>query len=190
MDTDSPDLIELYHGSAAEFDRVLAGTTADQYAGPTPCEEWDVRHLVDHVVGGNLMFAAWGSGGPEPDRSADFLGDDPLAAYRGSIERLDAVFASDDFLARDVRTPFGPGTGSTLVGMRFNELLVHTWDLAKGTGQLRDLDPRLCEVSLRFFEQTEIPRTAGGMFGEIKPVPDGAPIADRLAAYVGRDVTA
>lgn len=190
MDTGKPDMAELYRGSAAEFDRVLGATTPEQYGRPTPCEEWDVRQLVNHVVSGNALFAAWGASEPEPDRSEDFLGDDPLAAYRGSIERLDAVFGSDGFLARDVRTPFGPGVGSTLVGMRFNELLIHTWDLAKATGQQRDLDPRLCEVSMRFFEQTEIPRAAGGMFGEIKAVPDGVPIADRLAAYVGRDVTA
>jgi uncharacterized protein (TIGR03086 family) len=73
--------------------------------------------------------------------------------------------------------------------MRFNEMVVHSWDLAKATGQSTDLDPELAAASLASFRAVAfLPRGEGKMFQEAKPVPPDATPADRLAAFLGREV--
>jgi uncharacterized protein (TIGR03086 family) len=144
------------------------------------------------VVTGNLIFASLANGAAPPDRTVDHLGDDPVAALHDSLDQLRGVFAGPDFLEQTVTTPFGPGTGAMLVELRTNELVVHSWDLARASGQSTDLDRELVEWSLASFQRS--PRFAqmrgaeGGPFGPEQPAPDGAPLADQLAAFVGRVV--
>jgi len=52
----------------------------DQWNAPTPCSDWNVRDVVNHVVEGNQVFVAVVEGGPMPERGADHLGDDASAA--------------------------------------------------------------------------------------------------------------
>jgi uncharacterized protein (TIGR03086 family) len=61
---------------------------ADQWTAPTPCSEWTVRDVVNHLVAMNLVFAALLDGGAMPERGADHLGDDPVAAYQSSAVAL------------------------------------------------------------------------------------------------------
>jgi uncharacterized protein (TIGR03086 family) len=92
-------------------------------------------------------------------------------------------------MERIVSTPMGERPGAVLVQLRVAELLVHGWDLARATGQDTDLDPELAEV-VRTAWTTQLgdrPRTLLP-FDEPQPVPDDAPAADRLAAYLGRSV--
>src|SRR4029077_445521 len=72
---------------------LVDGVRAEQWSAPTPCTEWDVRTLVNHVVGGNQMFEATVRGTPLPDRAMDYLGDDPSAAFRSSGDALIDAFS-------------------------------------------------------------------------------------------------
>jgi uncharacterized protein (TIGR03086 family) len=141
------------------------------------------------MVTGNLLFASMAAGSQRPDRSADHLGEDFQRSFGDSVNVLSTAFAKHDVLNGVFPTPFGEGPGERLVMMRFNELVVHGWDLARATGQTELLDPRLAEISLRELRSAPvIPRGDGGAFGaEVAAPPDGGPI-EQLAAFLGRTV--
>lgn len=180
------DLTRLFRAATADADRLIAGVAPDQFDATTPCEGWNVRDLVNHLVGGNKFFLARATGTPGPSREGDFIGDDPLGAFRASSAELADAFDQDGFLTRTVSTPFGEGPGAVLVTMRINEFLLHSWDLAVATGQPREFDAGVIAAADRTMRGRPIPR--GGMFDEERPAPDGASAVDALAAYTGRRV--
>ncbi|MDT5131321.1 MAG: hypothetical protein QOE41_632 [Mycobacterium sp.] len=79
---------------------VTAAVRPDQWQAPTPCTEWNVRDIVNHLVAVNLAFAALIDGGPTPDQGADHLGDDPVGAYQASVGSLLAALAPPGVLER------------------------------------------------------------------------------------------
>ena len=182
----------------ARFDRavtaaasVFDGVTVEQWSDPTPCTEWTVHQLMNHVVGGTRQFINLMNGGGPLDRSLDYLGPDPAAAFRDAAADRRAVFAADGALERPAPTPFGERPGAVLLEMRVTEMMTHGWDLARATGQSTDLDPELAESCIDGFLklQANAGDRAGMPFGEAQPVADDAPAADRLAAAAGRVVT-
>jgi uncharacterized protein (TIGR03086 family) len=184
------DPIALFEAAAAQADRVVAAVREDQLADPTPCTEWRVRDLINHLVTGNLLFTAIVAGTERPDRSRDHLGDDPHAAFRDSVSRLSEAFAKYDVLSGTYATPVGEGPGALLVQMRMCELVVHGWDIARATGQSTDFDPVVVAAARAGYERSpHLPRGEGKPFGEVKPAPAGATDADRLAAFLGREVS-
>ena len=174
--------------AAAIADGVISTIKAEQFADPTPCTEWTVRDLVNHLVTGNMLFRALVLGDPPPERAADHLGDDPAAAWRASLDQLRQAFTGEGVLEREFTSPIGERPGRVLLGMRVNEMVVHSWDLARATGQSTDIDPPLAGACLAAFQSAPLPRGERSLFGAETPVPAGATAADRLAAYVGRTV--
>jgi uncharacterized protein (TIGR03086 family) len=183
------DPIALFDAAAAQADRVVAAVRPDQLGHPTPCTDWRVRDVINHLVTGNLLFTAIVAGTERPDRSRDHLGDDPLAAFRASVSQLSEAFAKYDVLSGTYATPVGEGPGALLVQMRLSELVVHGWDIAKATGQPTDLDPELVAAARRGYEHAPVlPRGDGKPFRDARPEPTDATDADRLAAFLGRQV--
>ena len=95
------DLLGRYRRGAQRFARVLARMRPSQLSAHTPCAEWDVRQLVNHMARGNLNYALLASGGSSSEflalRDQDALGGEPLTAY-GHQDRLVRSFG---------RTPAG-----------------------------------------------------------------------------------
>lgn len=177
------------HRQAGELVGQLIDETSDaQFGLPTPCSEWDVRALINHLVNGQLRFTAALKGEPGPERSDDVLGDNPAADFRSSFAGLSAMFDEDGFLERTVPTPFGEAPGARLVAMRVTELTLHAWDLAVATGQSRVFDPELVAFANATLRAQPIPRADGGPFGPEQLVPELATDADLLAAFAGRAV--
>jgi uncharacterized protein (TIGR03086 family) len=174
--------------AAAVADGVIAAVKPDQLGDPTPCSEWSVRQLINHMVTGNLVFVSMTTGGPTPDRSQDHLGDDPLGAFRSTVRDLRAAFSAEGVLDRTYPTPFGENPGIVLVTMRTLEMSVHSWDIAKAVGQSTDLDPELAEWGLRSLQHAMPADRAGSPFDTEQPAPADATAADRLAAFAGRAV--
>jgi uncharacterized protein (TIGR03086 family) len=179
----------------ARFDRavlaagtVFAGVKPEQFDDATPCTEWSVRQLMNHVVGGNRQFRSMLTGGGPLDRAQDFLGADPAGAFQESAAALRELFAAEGALERPAPTPFGERPGIVLLEMRVTELMTHGWDLARATGQSTDLDPELAEGCIEAFRALRAAGRGGDMFGPEQPAPDGATAADRLAAVAGRRV--
>ena len=113
----------------------MVGIRAGQWPAPTPCTELDVHGVLNHLVRGNLLFAAIIGGEPRPVPGADHLGGDPLAAYRRAAARLREASAGPGVLESVYEAPFGAGPGAVLVHVQIVEVLVHGWDLARATGQ-------------------------------------------------------
>jgi uncharacterized protein (TIGR03086 family) len=180
------DPLNRFDRAAAVADSVFAAVRPDQHTDPTPCTEWSVRQLMNHVVGGTKMFQSMQTGGAPVDRAADHLGADPAAAFRAAVADLRAAFATEGALTRIVPTPFGEQPGAMLVRMRVNEMMVHAWDLARATGQPTDFEPALAEECLQELRAARAAGVGAGMFQDEQPAPDNATPADRLAAIAGR----
>jgi len=168
------------------FAHVLVSVTSDQLSSPTPCPEWDVKALIDHVIAGNrrVVERAGGQMGPLPEG----LG----TAHRASAEAAQATFAAPQALTRTYQLPIGEVPGTAFVELRTSDLLVHAWDLATATGQPTDLDPELAEYVLAFSKQMmSRPGLRGDdrPYGEEQPCGDGRPAADQVAAFLGRELS-
>ena len=187
--TDAEVLTDLDRALTAT-EAVVAGIGSDQWAAPTPCTELDVRGVLNHLVRGNLLFAAVIRDEPRPDPAADHLSDDPLAAYQRAAGRLREAFSAPDVLDSVYKAPFGTGPGAVLAHVRAVEVLVHGWDLARATGQPGAFPNDVAERALAGARRalTERPQGPGAPFAaEVAVAPD-APAADRLAGFLGRPV--
>ena len=183
------DLLAVYHRAADLAVGIVERVHPDQLGDATPCTEWNVRMLINHVVSGNLFFVHLATGSTPPDRGVDHLGNDPLTVFRDSVHAVSAAFEADGFLHRVMTAPFGEVPGSQLVDMRRNELTVHGWDLAKATGQSTDFDPEVIAACLASYTASPWLRDrAGAPFDAEQPAPPGATDADHLAAFLGRKV--
>lgn len=169
---------------------LIAGTRPDQMDGPTPCSEWSVRDVLNHVVGGAHMFAAAFSGNPAPahDGPGDLIGDDPAAAWAGAVDAFVASIDAPGALDNMVPMPWGDTPGPMVYEILKFDILVHAWDLARATGQPFDPPADLVENTIGVAQMMLSPQMRATVFGPEMPVPDGASPIDRLAAFTGRTV--
>ncbi|GAA1427031.1 TIGR03086 family metal-binding protein [Microlunatus lacustris] len=169
---------------------LLAGVTPDQLTLPTPCAEFDVAQLVQHLYGVADRVEALGHGRPAADVPAfvDDLPEDLAAGYRALAERSQAAWADDAALTRVVVAPFGPLPGAQVVGVYVSEQVTHGWDLAMATGQPAEAAPELAELGERAIRAVLDPLPRGGVvpFGPAVEAAPGAGPTERLAAYLGR----
>ena len=170
--------------------RVVAAIGADQWSAPTPCTDWDVRAVVHHVVAGNRWAARLGAGetiaAVGADLDGDLLGDDPVAAYDASVEPAARVFERPGAMGAMFAVSYGPVPGSTYVGHRFADVLVHGWDLAVATGQDTTLPEDLVEACWRVVEPQLGILAGSGMFDAPQPIPADADTQTRMLAKLGR----
>ncbi|GAA2095167.1 TIGR03086 family metal-binding protein [Microlunatus panaciterrae] len=159
---------------------VLAAVRADQLAQPTPCDDWDVAQLIGHLVSAPARFL-------ERARGADT---DWSAAPQPAASNWVADFRSNaDELIHHWRQP-GDAVDARQVDWQTAEIAVHTWDLARATGQSPPLQPEVAERGLAFMSAMMTPENRGKAFAPAVRVPDDAPIYDRLAAFAGRALDA
>jgi uncharacterized protein (TIGR03086 family) len=161
---------------------------ADQWTAPTPCTEWSVRDVINHLVGMNLVFVALFEESPMPARGADRLGGDPAGAYHRSAVALLAAAARPGVLERSQATPVGIATGVERLQWRIVDLLAHGWDLVQATGVVAELPGDLVEQALTFAQAQLHGQPRAGRFADPQPIRDNAPAIDRLAAFTGRPV--
>jgi uncharacterized protein (TIGR03086 family) len=180
------DLLAAHQRAQATFAHVLANVTSEQMSSPTPCSEWDVKALIDHVIAGNyrVVERAGGQVAPLPGD----LGD----AHRASARAAQDTFAKPQALGRTYQLPIGEVSGTTFIELRTSDLLTHAWDLAISTGQPTDLDPELAEYVLAFLkEMMNRPGLRGDdrPYGVEQPCDNERSAADQVAAFLGREVS-
>lgn len=166
---------------AQRFTEVSEGVI--DWDAPTPVSEWRARDVVDHLVTWFGGFLAAGTGIE--------LGDDPTA---DPVVRWEARAAEvQGLLAERGDQPFRhPHVGETTIGDavdRFytSDVFMHTWDLARSSGQDDRLDPDTCAAMLAGMEPMDDLLRASGQYGPRVDVPAGADVQDRLIAFIGRD---
>ncbi|MFG1689260.1 TIGR03086 family metal-binding protein [Nonomuraea sp. NPDC049269] len=169
---------------------IVAGIAADQWDRPTPCAGWDVRTLLNHVVGGMRIFAAKLDGtDPGADHEADWLGADPVGAYEKAAAADRAAWRRPDALEQTVHISLGVLPGPLAAVVHLTEILVHGLDLAIATGQESLVDEELCGdllVTMRSMgiDAYRIP----GVFGPETQTAEDAPLHRQLLAFLGRAV--
>ena len=174
----------------AGFERRLRLVRRDDWERPTPCEEWDVRALVNHVVGANGRYVLLlkGASAMEVDatRGADHLGDDPLASCLATAAELTDAFREEGALARTVHHPAGYRTGAELLGMRVLDVAVHCWDLARAIDADETLDADVVEFVLAVAPRIEASRQHGAFAPPVGEIASDKSPQDRLLHLVGR----
>ncbi|GAA3261093.1 TIGR03086 family metal-binding protein [Streptomyces lavendulae] len=184
--------IQLLEQALTHTGQLLEQVTPGQYGLPTPCEEFDVRALVGHLLAGNPYYVVLARGGA-PDFALfahDHLGGRrPGEVYAEGAEEVLAAWRTKGALQRRMPLP-GGGPGPRLADLHLLEAVLHGWDLATATGQDRTGDPDAVEAVLHtwYGNHPDAARTGTGMFGPARSVPADAPASDRLAAYFGRTV--
>ena len=168
--------------------RLVEAIEPEQWALPTPCPDWTVLGVVNHLVVGHLRFTA-AVAGDAPPAEPEVLGADPAGAYRSTADAMLAAFRSDGALERTVTVPAGSFPGVVACELRVVEALVHGWDVARATTLHLEFPDDLVEESIAF-SRVQVTRLPPGRtpFGPPHPVSDDAPPLDRLAALLGRAV--
>jgi uncharacterized protein (TIGR03086 family) len=177
--------LPLYRAATDRAVAVVEAVTRDQLGWPTPCSEWSVQQLIDHLVGGAeyLFAAAVGSTGLGPSGA---LG----ANYRTCVDSVLRALESPGAMQRVCVSPLGfEWSVAEAVAGTFMDVLIHTWDLARATGQDERLDAELVGACAAMF-LPEMPRRGreAGIVGPEVPVGEGASAQDRLLAAMGRAV--
>ena len=176
--------------SPVERHRVVAATFADRVAGtrdwesPAPVAGWTARDVVDHLVGWFPHFLASGGVPLEPGPS---VADDPVAAWHhqaGAVHALVQTRGDEPF------THPHAGTHRLVDAVdRFYtaDVFMHTWDLARATGQQPGLDEDFAASMLEGMRPIEGLLRSSGQYGAAVPVAADAPVVDRLMGFIGRD---
>ncbi|WP_329413707.1 TIGR03086 family metal-binding protein [Nocardia vinacea] len=178
--------------AAATLEAVAGAITDDQLSAPTPCTDTSVRDLLAHVIGLTEAFRqaatkeAVGRSvppavGPESALPADWRSRIP-AQLKALVE------AWRDPAAWDGETEAGGVSAPAVVmaTIALDEIVVHTWDLARATDQQPSVDPVHSTILLEFLRDTP-PEGTPGMFGPVVQVLETAPSLDRIIGLTGRD---
>lgn len=190
------EIADRYRARADAFERKVAAVRPGQWSDPSPCDEWDVRALVGHIVDmHDAMLRPLGRQLPP----SPTVQDDPVSAFRSARAAVEAVLADPDLAGAEVDTP----TGRTTAGQHIDQvvsadMVFHGWDLARATGQDDTIDPADLEMIWSGLQSTppealEMLRTPEAfgpgvvVWGPEVVVPAGAPMQDRLLGMVGRD---
>lgn len=182
-----PDVVEFHRRATEWFGSNVVLVGDDQWHGPTPCTEWDVRALVNHLVYESAWVAPLLEGATIEevgDRfDGDLLGDDPKGAWdKTASSALHATQAVA--MDRIVHLSYGDVPASDYVFEVATDHLIHGWDLARAIGASERLDDDLVDL---VYERTR-PRVrdlkASGLFGpDVTPPPDADRQTELLAMF-------
>ena len=177
---------QRYDVVAEGFTARLEAVGATQWDTLTPCSDWSVRDLVAHVVGVHHRVAAnVSTGAPaEVDPEGDLL-----TQWRAAAEVVRHALRDEALASTVVGGMFGEQSFESLVGrLVCADTLVHTWDLARATGQDEALDPEALAAAAHFLATLDDAiRRPGGFGPKIEPAP-GADQQTRFLNFCGRRV--
>ena len=170
---------------------VISAVRADQFTAPTPCDGFDVHDLLGHLVTVLRRLAAVGRGEDAlsvPDVVRGVPDDGWRAAWDAGANEVQDAFADPEVLGRPLVFHFATLPGAVAMGVYLSEVTVHTWDLARATGQRPAWDDTVVLSGLGTMVVALPADQRGGVipFGPVVPVADDAPAIDRLVAWLGR----
>ncbi|MFC9689755.1 TIGR03086 family metal-binding protein [Kribbella sp. NPDC056951] len=180
------EVVELHNRSVEGFVRLVAVVGDEQWSAVTPCADWDVRALVNHVVGEERWTAPLMAGQTIADVGStldgDLLGSDPAAA---ASEAGRAAQAAAALPATAVHLSYGDEDPAEYLRQLIADHLIHTWDLAAAIGADRSLDPDLIgPVADWFADRAELYRSMGMVSA---PIAGFTAPGDVLLGTFGRD---
>jgi uncharacterized protein (TIGR03086 family) len=150
--------------STIEF---VSNVADDAWGNDTPCSDWDVKAVVNHIVYENVWMVALFNGktiaevGDEFE--GDLVGDDPAGVYLRTAAEVKAILAQPDAMSRTCQISSGPVTGAEYSQQLFLDTLIHGWDIAVGAKQDATLDDylvKMCTPLAQVIADTEAYRAA------------------------------
>jgi uncharacterized protein (TIGR03086 family) len=177
--------------AAAETARIVGGVKQDQLANSTPCDDWDVRTLLNHIIVWTAYSAeqrAYGGSVAEDLMDKDFAGNPDFAEdYKAQVDKALAAWSDPGAWKRDLGVMGSPTPATDIAAMLVAEMVLHGWDLAKAIGQEYRCEGALAADLLETVEaQGEMFRQYKG-FADVVDVPDDASAYHRALALSGRD---
>ena len=191
-----PDPVTQLEQVTRRTKEVASGVTQAQAADATPCAEWSVLDLFNHLIGG-LEFTAGCITGNVPDirpneAESSYQGETDVAvlvrAYHTAVDRALELAGNPGALERTAMTPFGEMPVARIMMGTVMDQLVHCWDLAQATGQDTSLDSGMVEFAYGMLVSggfADMGRQAG-FIGPAVSVPDSASTQDKMIGYMGR----
>jgi uncharacterized protein (TIGR03086 family) len=187
------DLAGLHERAVAEFGTRVEAVGPGDWGRPTVNDGWDVRALVNHVVGEELWTPPLLEGKTIADvgdrYDGDVLGSEPWATFKGAAEAAVASINEPGALERTVHLSFGDTPAREYAWQLFADHLIHAWDLARALGADDRLDPELVDACAQWFAGMEELYRSWGAIAPRPPIPDDADAQTRLLAAFGRDAT-
>jgi uncharacterized protein (TIGR03086 family) len=177
--------------AARRMAAVVAGVRDDALTAPTPCSQYTVGDLLDHIGGLTVAFTRAAkkelgeSGNPPPGR-AELLGDDWRTRIPADLDALAAAWRDSDAWQGMTRAGGIDMPGEIAGVVAVDELLVHGWDLAKASGQDFDADDATADAALGFYAMFG-DGDRGDAFGAANPQPATASKLDQVIGLSGRD---
>lgn len=174
----TPDLVDLYRRASEWTAEKIAGAT-DALDSATPCDEWDVRSLLNHMLETQHYFLASGRGedaSPPGHTPPKLISDEPARDF----ER-----ARDDII-NTYRDPAVVEKTGPALGIAFSDSLLHGWDVARATGQDTTMPPGLAEAAYEMIHGRFTDEQRKGVFKPEIPVSADASAQARLLGYTGR----
>jgi len=171
--------------------RTVEHVAPAQFDGPTPCTEWDVRTLLNHlIVWTSYSLAARAEGGSVGQEliDRDFAADPGFAAdYRAQLDRALTAWSDPATWDRSLDVMGSPTPSADVAALNIAEMVLHGWDLAAATGQAYTVSEPAAAAALRaVLANADLFRQYKG-FAEPVEVPPTASTLDRVLALSGRD---
>ena len=181
------DLTSALDASYSQTAGLVAHFGDGDLAAPSPCAGWDVRALLNHLLGTTWMFTLVNNGLAAGEDAGDVIGADPLLAVTTAAKENVASWGRPGSFEGELSYPFGtfPAQGAAMINL--GEVVVHNWDVAQATGRELEIDPAVGQMLYDW--ATSIPLDAfrdHGAFGPEVALPASAPIVARLIGLLGR----
>jgi uncharacterized protein (TIGR03086 family) len=177
------DVIAALDATFAHARGVIAGVRADQLDQPTPCTEWTVHDLLEHMIGVVDGLGRAAAGGAPATFALDA---DPATQFDAAAAAALSAWRAPGALDRVVDAGPGPMPGHALAGINLLDTATHTWDLATATGQPAELPELVAGAALEASRLIVTPEIRPGRFAAERPVPAHASTTDQLVAFLGR----
>ena len=177
-----------YRRRADVFQRKIEAVRPDQWSNQSPCEAWQARDVVGHIVfmHGVMLRPVGRELNPAPP-----VEDDPLGAFLAARADVEAILADPEVSAREIDWYTGRLRMEQIVDQVVSmDMVLHGWDLSRATGQDDTMDPAELERGYEFLDDMDASMLrVPGILGPEVPVAADAPLQDRVLGFLGRDPT-
>ena len=185
------EILQAHSDAIGYFNRAAHAIRADQWDAPTPCTEWSVRDLVNHLTVEQLWVPPLVADGKTVAEvgdayEGDQLGADPLATWDRSAADAAAAFGAPGALNRTVHLSYGDSPCSAYLGQMTTDATVHGWDLARAVGTDERMPDGLAAAALREVTPYANDLAKSGLFAAPVEAPADADDQTRLLCLLGR----
>ncbi|MEV0263546.1 TIGR03086 family metal-binding protein [Streptomyces sp. NPDC050617] len=180
------------HAEALDlFTERLGAVRPDQWDAPTPCAEWTVRDLVNHLTVEQLWVPSLVREGSSTDARGDAfdgdqLGDDPATTWVRAASAARAAFSEPNALERTVHLSYGDSSAADYCAEMTTDAVVHSWDLARAIGGDERLPGELVSFAARQVAPHAADLSKTGYFAEPVEPPPGSDPQTKLLCLLGR----